>query len=192
MGTSMKKIGFGAGIFVIEDFLSKSECEDFIAKSESMEYEDAAIQTKDGPRIYEEVRNNSRIIFDDNELADFIYERAKPFLPDPYSDEWKLIGLNERFRYYRYKPGEYFKWHKDGFYCRSESEVSQLSFLLYLNDGYVGGDTEFKWEKITPKSGMALVFPHLMMHQGSTIESGTKYVLRTDVMYRNMITSTNP
>ena len=78
----MKKIGLVAGIFVIENFLTKNECEDFISKSESMEYEDAAIQTKDGPRIYKEVRNNSRIIFDDHELAEFIYEKAKPYLPE--------------------------------------------------------------------------------------------------------------
>jgi hypothetical protein len=182
----MRKIGLGAGVFVVEDFLLKEECDSYISKSESMTYEDAAIQTKDGPRIYRDVRNNSRIIVDDIDLADFIFARAREFLPDIYCDEWKLVGLNERFRFYKYGPGEYFKWHKDGFYCRSDDEISQLTLMMYLNDGYVGGATEFKWDVIQPKCGMALVFPHLMMHQGSTIESGTKYVLRTDVMYKKM------
>lgn len=182
----MKKIELGAGVFLVEDFLSPIECQSYIAKSEAMSYEGAAIQTKDGPRILHDVRNNARVIFDDVALADFIFARAKEFFPEVWGDEWQLLGLNERFRFYRYEPGEYFKWHKDGFYCRSDEEISQLTLILYLNDDYLGGATEFRWEKIAPKRGMALVFPHLMMHQGSTIESGTKYVLRTDVMYRKV------
>ena len=42
-------------------------------------------------------------------------------------------------------------------------------------------------EKITtikPKTGMALVFHHPLRHEGKEITSGTKYVLRTDIMYK--------
>jgi prolyl 4-hydroxylase len=31
---------------------------------------------------------------------------------------------------------------------------------------------------------MALVFDHQQVHEGAAVESGRKYVLRTDVMYR--------
>ena len=179
----MKKIGLGAGIFVIEDFLTSEECESYINVSESHAWEDAAIQTPEGHRIFVEVRNNSRIIFDDESLAREIYEKARPHLPDVFGDEWLLVGLNERFRYYKYSAGEYFKWHKDGFYIRSDDEMSQLTLLIYLNDDYEGGETEFRWDVIKPKKGMALVFPHLFMHQGKDVISGVKYVLRTDVMY---------
>jgi prolyl 4-hydroxylase len=57
--------------------------------------------------------------------------------------------------------------------------------MIYLNDGFEGGDTEFRTEFVKPQAGMALVFPHRVAHQGSAIVRGTKYVLRTDVMYRN-------
>lgn len=80
-------------------------------------------------------------------------------------------------------PDQYFKWHKDGHYCRTDDEISQLSFLIYLNQDYQGGETEFPWETIRPETGMALVFPHKIRHQGSSIASGIKYVLRTDVMF---------
>lgn len=180
----MKKIGLGAGVFTIENFLSKEECDDYINRSELLKYEDAAIQTKNGPRIYQDVRNNARVIFDDIELASFIFNRARAFLPEVLGNDWCLSGLNERFRFYRYEAGEYFKWHKDGFYCRTENEISQLTFLIYLNDNYLGGETAFKWDVIKPQMGMALVFPHLLMHQGSEIISGKKYVFRTDVMYK--------
>ena len=36
---------------------------------------------------------------------------------------------------------------------------------------------------VQPKVGMALVFEHAILHEGVAVEEGTKYVLRTDVMY---------
>ena len=60
-----------------------------------------------------------------------------------------------------------------------------LSFLIYLNDDFQGGETEFrKITTVVPKKGMALVFMHNLRHEGKEVLSGTKYVLRTDIMYR--------
>jgi len=165
------------------DFLSIEECASYIEMSERIGYEEAAIQTKEGPEIIKNIRNNDRVIFDDADLAGFLFERAKPALPEEVGD-WHLLGFNERFRFYRYTADQFFTWHKDGFYCRSHDEISHLSFLMYLNSGYEGGATEFKWDVVKPETGMALFFPHLLMHQGSPVQSGVKYVLRTDVMYR--------
>jgi predicted 2-oxoglutarate/Fe(II)-dependent dioxygenase YbiX len=95
-----------------------------------------------------------------------------------------VSGFNERFRFYRYRGAQFFKAHKDGSYERSEAEASFLTILIYLNDDFTGGHTDFAWESIKPRAGSALVFPHRQMHQGSAVESGTKYVLRTDIMYR--------
>jgi hypothetical protein len=129
------------------------------------------------------------VIFDDVALATKMYERSKPVLPAAM-DGWQLCGFNERLRFYRYGPGEYFKWHKDGTFSRSDREESLLTFMIYLNADFEGGATQFKWETIQPEQGMALVFPHRHTHQGSAIVAGTKYVLRTDVMYR--LANTNP
>jgi len=141
------------------------------------------INTSTGSELIENVRNNDRIIFDDITLAEKFYHRAKEMLPEIFDDMWKLKGLNERFRFYRYKPSQYFKWHRDGSYIRYHNEMSLLTFILYLNEDFDGGLTEFKWEKIQPKRGSVLVFPHILLHQGTTVLSGTKYVLRTDIMY---------
>jgi len=59
-----------------------------------------------------------------------------------------------------------------------------LSFLIYLSDDFELGYTEFAWEKIHPQIGMALIFPHNISHRAISPVNGTKYVLRTDVMYR--------
>lgn len=86
-------------------------------------------------------------------------------------------------RFYRYCPGQYFKWHQDGTFRRSETEESFLTFIMYLNDDYAGGATQFAWETVQPRCGSVLVFPHRLRHQGAPVITGTKYVLRTDVMY---------
>jgi hypothetical protein len=62
-----------------------------------------------------------------------------------------------------------------------------LTFLIYLNDDFEQGYTEFSWEKVKPKTGMALVFPHMLTHRATSPINGTKYILRTDVMYRENI-----
>lgn len=59
-----------------------------------------------------------------------------------------------------------------------------LTFLIYLSDDFELGYTEFAWEKVHPKVGMALVFPHKLSHRSISAVNGTKYILRTDVMYR--------
>jgi hypothetical protein len=67
---------------------------------------------------------------------------------------------------------------------RSPRERSFITVIVYLNDESVGGETLFADVSVKPEIGTALLFPHEVMHQGSQILSGVKWVLRTDVMYR--------
>ena len=173
----------GAGVFTIKNYLSEKECEEYIAYSESKDYKLATINAISGPEINQEIRNNDRIIFDDEELANKLYKKAKRYLPKK-TEGWKLSGLNERFRFYRYNESHYFKWHKDGTYVRNSKEESMLTFLIFLSDNFEQGYTEFAWEKVKPQTGMALVFPHRISHRAVSPIYGMKYVLRTDVMYR--------
>ncbi|MBV8658846.1 MAG: 2OG-Fe(II) oxygenase [Burkholderiales bacterium] len=178
----MKVQSYGAGVFTIESFLTPEECSQYIQLSECIGFEESEIVTPDGASMVKSVRNNDQIIFDDEALASMLLARAKSHLPQTMGD-WKLNGFNSRMRFYRYEPGQYFKWHRDNAYIVSETEESYLTFLMYLNEEYAGGATEFKWDSIQPKTGLALAFPHELLHQGASIESGVKYVLRTDVMY---------
>ena len=94
-------------------------------------------------------------------------------------------GLNERFRFYRYTRDQAFRWHRDGAFRRDDREASRLTLMIYLNEGFGGGGTEFDLaETVVPRTGMALVFAHHLRHQGAPVTQGTKYVLRTDVMFR--------
>jgi len=182
-----KELISGEAIYVIHDFLSASECDGHIGASEAVGFEEATITTRTGAEMRKEIRNNTRVILDVPRLAADLFERAAPLLPAAIGD-WSLTGLNERFRYYRYDPGETFRPHLDGSFRRSETERSLLTFMVYLNEGCAGGSTLFHSPtgediEIVPSLGMALVFVHRQLHEGAPVLSGRKYVLRTDVMY---------
>ncbi len=179
----MTRQDYEHGVFVLNDFVTASECEAFIERSESYGFEEAAINNRGTQEIVKSVRNNDRILFDDETLAETLFPKIKPHVPECI-DDWCIFGLNERFRFYKYQPGQYFKWHRDGAFERHPTEKSFFTFMIYLNDHFSGGITKFREFSVTPQTGSALVFPHRVMHEGAEIESGTKYVLRTDVMYR--------
>jgi hypothetical protein len=133
-----------------------------------------------------DIRNNERASFDDVGLARALFERLRPHVPEVMRASWRAVGLKERFRAYRYDPGQYFAPHHDGCFRRDADEESLLTFLVYLDDGFTGGETRFidHGVSVAPKQGMALLFQHHLLHEGVTLRSGTKHVLRSDVMYR--------
>lgn len=173
----------GGGVFTLRGFLGPDACAELIAFGDRLGYGEAVISTDDGDQLLKDARNNDRIILDDAALSARLYTAARDHLPQQI-DGWRLSGFNDRLRFYRYGSQQYFKWHQDGTFRKSDREESFLTFMVYLNDGYGGGHTQFKWDTVAPQAGMALVFPHRLMHQGSEVTSGVKYVLRTDVMYR--------
>ena len=138
-------------------------------------------------------RNNTRVIMDNKGLADILYPLLKDYLPETHQG-WVLDGLNHRFRYYRYTPDQKFEKHFDGRYRETIDRESRLTLLLYLEDDCEGGGTAFfetETEKlrfeVKPSKGQVLVFDHHQLHSGEPVVSGTKTVLRTDVMYKRNI-----
>ncbi len=180
----------GQSIFVIHEFLTPEMRAAYIAASEQEGYGDAPITMGGSSIVLKDVRNNLRVMIDDPRLAEELFARAQPFLPAIRRDRRQLAGLNERFRFYRYDVGQTFTQHYDGSFRRNAREESQLTFMVYLNDDFTGGTTDFFhedgrfWLRVEPKQGMALLFAHALLHEGTAVESGRKYVLRTDVMYR--------
>ena len=178
----------GDRIFVIHDFLAPAECRSFIERSEQDGYDEATITTAEGFVMDKAVRDNARLIIDDAVLADELWQRARPFIGER-DDDWRAVGLNERFRFYRYDPKQAFAPHYGGAFRRSDGSQSHLTFMVYLNDGFRGGETKFYSEdhelrvSVLPQRGMALAFIHLQLHEGAPVIEGRKYVLRTDVMY---------
>jgi 2OG-Fe(II) oxygenase superfamily len=95
--------------------------------------------------------------------------------------------------------------HCDGPYSEEkDGKVFRTHYTvhLYLNDsvaeagesaGLVGGATSFlsysEDEKmdVNPKAGRVLIFQHRgLYHSGDDVIRGTKYTMRTDIMYERM------
>lgn len=142
------------------------------------------------------------------------------YLPNGYG---KFCGINRRFRVYRYVPGALYRPHLDGAWPPSGTVIetasdgtaqekyvydtsggkisSKLTFLLYLNDEFDGGETTFftpsssegvldAWA-IKPVAGAAVIFPHgeaegALLHEGSGVlgEDSAKYIIRSDVLFQ--------
>ena len=186
---------------LIPGFLSKAECAALIEAAEGRGFSSAEL---DYPPSY---RNNDRQVLTDVHLAARLLSRLREELPDGIDrllpgdliPNWKLEGINERFRLCRYQPGQRFHIHQDGVHHRGPDCRSMLTFMVYLTDGddFEGGDTLFYAAgpqagesksnlvaRIRPRAGSLIVFDHSIWHAGEEVTRGVKHVLRSDLLFR--------
>jgi hypothetical protein len=110
--------------------------------------------------------------------------RAAPHLPREVTTadgtRAQLVGLNPRFRACRYRAGQSFQRHRDGAYAPSEEVRSERTLMLYLTDGDCPpgrahallperGPERADDLSITPRAGLATVFPHDAWHDGEAV-----------------------
>jgi prolyl 4-hydroxylase len=234
----------GERISVIEGFLSATECDTLIERAEQYGFKPSPLSGESPDHVCllhsfhaggghgrthrEDARNNHYTVITDSSLADQLFKRVAPHLPqtlDWMSDnaylskgnggrEWSIAGCVDRLRFYKYERDEEYPEHMDGSYSRtittvngsksSRKQHSFLTLLIYLNDDFQGGQTKFYPDKehcrflrdiedkqpihqIQPRRGMALINVHQILHDGAKIQSGVKYVLRTDILYEKKI-----
>lgn len=179
---------YGNNTFTVANVLDSSQCEYFIKQTEEAGYKPATVSIGHDIHIMNtSLRNNSRVNIEDEALANIIWEGIKRQVPEVISGSYAL-GLDTTFRCYKYVPGEFFGWHVDGA-TKKNGNQSKFTVLLYLNNNYTGGETEFEPFKVKGTLGSVLVFPHKILHQGSEVIDGIKYVMRTDVMYSTRSTT---
>lgn len=122
---------------------------------------------------------------DDPEAAAQLFERLRPHLPERIGP-FRLIGLNERLRFYRYRPGQRFTPHMDHWHRPSARRITLHTVLAYFNDDFEGGETRFSEpleQVVVPRAGMVAIFQHKLRHEGCLVRSGCKYAMRTDVLF---------
>jgi len=170
----------------VDGVLSEAECLDLIARIEALGPSDAPITTTLGFEYRPDVRNNSRVIFDDPDLAERLFSSIRSSIPKA-SNGMTAVGANERLRCYRYEPGQYFAPHYDGSFARNDHEWSRLTLMVYLNDVEEGGETRFPTLPLTvrPSRGQALIFDHGILHESRPVRAGVKYAVRSDVMFKD-------
>ena len=94
--------------FTLLNVFTPEECQEWIEITEKRGYAQALIGRNQV--FVPGVRNNSRCMIDDVDMAEKIFQRIKSYLPDVWGN-FRLVGLNERLRFLRYDPGEKFKRH---------------------------------------------------------------------------------
>ncbi len=173
--------------FTIDGVLTPAECQALIARIEAAGPKIAPVSYPAGPVVDLGMRNNTRVMFDDPALAALLYARVVERLPATMSGGG-VVGANERLRCYRYEAGQYFAPHHDGAFIRDAQERSTLTFMIYLNEGFTGGETALLdlGEVVVPRTGRALLFQHAILHEGCAVTSGVKYAVRSDIMYRQL------
>ncbi|CAL1535961.1 unnamed protein product [Lymnaea stagnalis] len=173
--------------FVLHNVISREECQSIIDDTEKRGYDVALLNVgQDKQALVTEVRNSKRCIIDSVEYADELWSKIKEFVPEVFKGR-KILGLNERLRFLRYEPGDYFRCHLDGSFVRDNGETSLITLMLYLNEDFEGGATTFIGRDdskvpLIPKTGSVLLFEHFIYHEGSEVIKGRKYAMRTDIM----------
>lgn len=185
------------GAFQLFNVLTKYEREQLISISEQLGFlPDAAVSL---PRS---VRHNDSLTWIVDEQTDGIIWRRIAHLMDDRQAIFggsKALGINARFRFYRYNPDDYFKPHSDGSWPGSRvindelvanaypDRYSQMTFLIFLSEDFQGGETRFlvnadeptkpatandpvKNVDIRTPAGGILCFPH-GMHPAHCIHS---------------------
>jgi predicted 2-oxoglutarate/Fe(II)-dependent dioxygenase YbiX len=187
---------------VIKNVLTKEECINFINLTEKKGYTKALVS--EAQILDERFRKHERCMIDDITITNDIFNKIKDYLPVSWNN-YPLLELNERLRFLKYHPGNYFKPHNDGNYKSIDGlSKSFITIQIYLNDlnDDQGGQTTFTTEipgygrhafktqnneiktlGVIPKAGDILVFEQHLLHEGSILNYGVKYTCRTDVMY---------
>lgn len=95
----------------------------------------------------------------------------------------KLISGNFVLKKYT-NENSYYKWHKDGEITKISEPI--LSYVVYLNDVYKGGETCFYNGKIKPEMGKIVFFPSgwCYRHRSMIPESNDKYILNNYMIYK--------
>jgi prolyl 4-hydroxylase len=164
-------------LWVVDDVYSADECAEIVQRIERS----APTIATNNP-IY---RDQDRVMVDDAETTAELFRRLRPHLPERMGS-LVLVGLNDRLRFYRYREGQRFAPHMDHWYRPDERRITLHTVLVYFNDDFEGGETRFMEqldEVVRPKRGSVAVFQHKLRHEGCPVLRGTKYALRSDVIY---------
>lgn len=183
------KRGFPVILRSVSHFLLPEECRAFVIYGESKGFE----QTRQVATQEYAHRNQGRLSMDLEGLAEAIFQRSFPFLPAEIDNE-RPVGCSSNIRLYRYEAGDSFGRHVD-----QSDGASKLTALIYLNMDEMelqGGETIFYdamdesqvFASFSPATmgGCLVLHGHgarCLTHEAALVTKGTKYVLRTDVLY---------
>jgi predicted 2-oxoglutarate/Fe(II)-dependent dioxygenase YbiX len=94
-----------------------------------------------------------------------------------------MLSRDTGYTLLRYQPGQFFHEHIDTIVGHSDYAMRLLSGIIFLNDGFDGGELEFPHQKmkLKPAPGDVLLWPSGFTHphQAHAIVTGTKFSVVT-------------
>lgn len=189
----------GYGI-ILENVFSRRECQKIIQATEEVGFGHLG-QGNTGAAY----RGNRRLQIDDSslKLGEEIWRRIKEFIPadEDIPDEGSCTfqEMNSRYRFAKYFAGDGFAIHVDKPTIYEKEVLSIYTVNIYLNDltpeqaGRTRFFTKMTGGKLVDAAGgtagsvaifKQAIVPYSPIHDGEKLESGLKYLMRTDIVYK--------
>jgi len=192
--TSVEELPVPSGFArVVRNALDPEHCAALISLCNEKGFTPALInQGRGRQRLAPDYRDGFRVIVDDDAITAYLFEVLRPYIPE-HLEGADAAGLNRRCRFLCYTPGQEFPEHEDGRYTDPSAAYSRVTVQLYLHNvpPENGGATTFifresgRWKRLPcqPQAGSVLLFDQCLTHEGSLVERGVKYTMRSEVMY---------
>jgi len=96
---------------------------------------------------------------------------------------FRISEMSSTLQCYLYQQGDRVAPHRDGSSHVRNGKWSVLTLVIYLNDEFTGGTTGFPELRIelSAPAGHGLLFKQQLLHEGTRVVTGEKYIVRTDV-----------
>jgi len=182
------------GIAVFDGLFSSELCQSLIEHFERVDKAGGTYNRRQGFDRASHITEDDAVDFNNHTfpLCDEIKTESKEFLTVFWGAAYKLyfekysvladVATHQIFnlKLQRTKPGGgYHVWHMERASSANRDRI--MTFILYLNDVYEGGETEFLYFKrrITPKIGRFVLWPtdYPHTHRGNPPLKGYKYIL---------------
>lgn len=179
-------------MWTVEGVLTAEEAAAFIRAAEGVGF---PTPPSGPPQPGMAARDNARLAWEDRALSDALWRILQPSIAASCAGDAALaLGCSPALRLYRYAPGQRFARHYDDAVggVLGPGTGTRHTVLIYLS-ACAGGETVFYGAKgkevaaVPPAPGRALIHRHgddCLLHEGARVRDGVKYVLRTDVVYR--------
>ena len=181
---------------IIDDFLTKEDCVQFIADQKSFTNN---IKDHDGKRL----DVGFQTLIDTKELSKKVFQRITEWAlkqEGQIADDAKRWKLYHRIRLVHYSTGQGKALHRDTVFYDPETKTSSAyTCIIYLNDEFSGGRTltypnagayvnKFHFAgledqirntgevAVVPKTGRSVIYPISLIHSGERVE-GEKWLI---------------
>jgi hypothetical protein len=184
-------------ILLLPNFLPPATCKAYVSQFSAL-----PLLPSPPPGRNEATRTNARLATEDPQFARRLFvdsglsEVTKDWIVKLGKRILQVKGLHSNIRIYRYHEGAFFGPHYDSSTRDSVTGfTSYWTLLVYLTgheDGVEGGETVFHKDAkseivVNIERGLALLHRHggsdCLLHEGRTVLKGTKWVLRSDLVF---------